>query len=65
MDKIIGTPPSLEEKKAFPNSGNKEMHVFNLYFHLCYNSSEVYEMTVPIYTSHWCLVMSFWLKVFI
>ncbi len=24
---------------------------------------EVSKMTVPIYTSHWCLVMSFWLKV--
>ncbi len=26
-------------------------------------SFEVYEMTVPICTSHWCLVMNFWLKV--
>ncbi len=24
---------------------------------------EVSKMTVPICTSHWCLVMSFWLKV--
>ncbi len=28
MDKSTGTPPSLEEKKALPNGGNKEIHVF-------------------------------------
>ncbi len=27
MDKSTGTPPSLEEKKALPNCGNKEMNV--------------------------------------
>ncbi len=27
IDKSTGTPPSLEEKKALPNCGNKEMHV--------------------------------------
>ncbi len=50
MDKSTGTPPSLEEKKALTNSGNKDgniIHVLKkLYFHLCCNSFEVYEMTV-------------------
>ncbi len=27
MDKRTGTPPSLEEKKALPNCGNKEINV--------------------------------------
>ncbi len=27
MDKSTGTPPSVEEKKALPNCGNKEIHV--------------------------------------
>ncbi len=27
MDKSTGTPPSLEEKRALPNCGNKEIHV--------------------------------------
>ncbi len=52
MDKSTGTP-SLEEKKALPNCGNKDgniIHVLKLYFHLCCNSFEVYEMTVPICT---------------
>ncbi len=29
IDKCTGTPRSLEEKKALPNCGNKEMHVLN------------------------------------
>ncbi len=27
MDKRIGTPPSLEEKKALPNCGNKDGNI--------------------------------------
>ncbi len=49
MDKGNGTPPSFEEKKALPNCGNKDGNIINvlkLYFHLCCNSFEVYEMTV-------------------
>ncbi len=30
-----------------------------LYFHLRCNSFDMYEMTLPICTSHWCLVMNF------
>ncbi len=57
MDKSTGTPPSLEEKKALPNCGNKEIHVLKkMYFHLCYNSLEVYEMTVAI--GHWYKIRS-------
>ncbi len=66
MDKITGTPPSLEEKKTLPKCGNKGGNIINilkLYFHLCCNSFEVYEMTVHIFTSHWCLMMNFWFKV--
>ncbi len=62
MDKSTGTPPSLEEKKALPNCGNKDVniiHVLKFYFPLCCNSFEVYEMTVPLCTSHWCLVIDF------
>ncbi len=32
MDKSTGTPPSLEEKKALPNCGNKEIHVLKNVF---------------------------------
>ncbi len=65
MDKSTGTPPSLEEKKALSNCGNKDeniIHVLKLYFHLCYNSFEVYEMFIPI--CHWCLVMNYFLYIF-
>ncbi len=34
MDKSTGTPPSLEEKKALPNCGNKDgniIHVFKMF----------------------------------
>ncbi len=54
MDKSTDTP-SLEEKKALPNCANKDgniIHVLKLYFHLCCNSCEVYEVTEPICTSH-------------
>ncbi len=42
--------PSLEEKKALPNCGNKEINVpKKKYFRFCCNSFEVYEMTTHIY----------------
>ncbi len=59
---IIWTPPSLEEKKALPNCGNKDGNINNVlknvYFLVFCNIFEVYEVTVPICASHWCLVMS-------
>ncbi len=30
MDKSTGTPPSLEEKKALPNCGNKDENIINV-----------------------------------
>ncbi len=30
MDKSTGTPPSLEEKKAIPNCGNKDGNIINV-----------------------------------
>ncbi len=48
MDKSTVTPPSLEEKKALPNCGNKEIHLLKI---VCCTSFEVYEMTVPMYKS--------------
>ncbi len=64
MDTSTGTPPSLEEKKALPNCVNKEINVLNFFISTSVATfSEVYEMTIPVCTSHWCLVMSFWLKV--
>ncbi len=30
MDKSTGTPPSLEEKKALPNYGNKDGNIINV-----------------------------------
>ncbi len=59
MDKSTGTPPFLEEKKTPPKYGNKEIRELKN----CIPIFEVYEMTVPICTSHWCLVINFWLKV--
>ncbi len=61
MDKSTGTTPSVEEKKALPNCGNKDGNIIHVLKNWICNSCEVYEMTVPIY--HWCLVMSFCLKV--
>ncbi len=58
MDKSTGTTTSLEEKKALPNCGNKDgnvIHILKKKFHLCCNSFEVYEMTVPVCT-HMSLV---------
>ncbi len=55
MDKSTGTPPSLEEKKGtykLWQTVATKMETINLlenvHFHLCYNSFEVYKMTVPI-----------------
>ncbi len=48
MDKSTGTP-SLEEKKALTNCDNKEINVLK---NCICNSFEVYEITVPICTSH-------------
>ncbi len=66
--KSIGTPPSLEQKKRhFQNCGNKDRNIIHL-FKNCISISvatvlEASKMTEPICTSHWCLVMSFRLKV--
>ncbi len=45
MDKSTGTHPSLEDKRALPNCGNKDGNIIH-----------VFEMTVPI--CHWCLVIT-------
>ncbi len=59
IDKSIGTPPSLEQK----NDGNI-IHVFKNCISISVATVlEVSKMTVHICTNHWCLVMSFWLKV--
>ncbi len=54
MDKSTGTPPSLEEKKALPNCGNKDGNIIHLLKNCISTSvatvSTVYEMTVPICT---------------
>ncbi len=31
MDKSTGTPPSLEEKRALPNCGNKEINALKFF----------------------------------
>ncbi len=59
--------PSLEQKNALPNLWQQRWE-HNSCFKNCISISvatvlEVSKMTVPICTSHWCLVMSFWLKV--
>ncbi len=38
MDKSTGTPPSLEEKKAFPNCGNKDGNIIHVLKH-CISTS--------------------------
>ncbi len=66
IDKSIGTPPSLEQKNALQICGNDGniIHVFKNCISISVATVlEVSKMTVPICTSHWCLVMSFWLKV--
>ncbi len=44
MDKSTGTHPSLEDKRALPNCGNKDGNIIH-----------VFEMTVPM--CNWCLVI--------
>ncbi len=51
----------------FQNCGDKDENIVHV-FKNCISISvatvlEVSKMTVSIFTSHWCLVMSFWLKV--
>ncbi len=45
--KSIGSPPSNER---LCNKDGNIIHVL-IYFHLCWNSFEVYKMTVPMYKS--------------
>ncbi len=52
MDKRTGTPPSLEEKKALPNCGNKDGNIIHVLKH-CISTSVATVlkcMTVPICT---------------
>ncbi len=50
--------------QIFGNNDGNIIHVFkNCIFISVATVLEVSKMTVPICTSHWCLVMSFWLKV--
>ncbi len=60
MDKSIGTHPSLEEKKALPNRGNKDgIHVLKN----CISTSVATVLKcmkwLYTYVPHWCLVSSF------
>ncbi len=60
MDKSTGTLPSLEEKEALPNCGNKDGNIIHVLKN--YISTSVATVSkwlypyVPIY--HWCLVMN-------
>ncbi len=61
------TPFFRTEKMHFQICGNNDGNIIHV-FKNCISISvatvlEVSKMTVPICTSHWCLVMSFWLKV--
>ncbi len=55
MDKSTGTPPSLEEKRALPNCGNKEIHVLKKCIYTSATVLKYFEITVPI-CSHTSLV---------
>ncbi len=46
MDKSTGTLPSLEEKRALPNYGNKDGNIINALKYFISIRFEVYEMTV-------------------
>ncbi len=57
----------MNRKRHFQIYGNNDGNIIHV-FKNCISISvatvlEVSKMTVPICTSHWCLVMSFWLKV--
>ncbi len=59
MGKSTGTPPSSKEQKGTSKLWQQiNQCTYKLYFHLCCNSFEVYEITVHI--CYWCLVMHFW-----
>ncbi len=67
IDKSIGTPPSLEQKNALPNLWHDDGNIIYV-FKNCISISvatvlEVSKMTESICTNHWCLVVSFCLKV--
>ncbi len=64
MDKSTGTPPSLEEKRALPNRGNKDgntIHVLTIFISTSvatvFKSMKWLYPHVPI--RHWCLVMNY------
>ncbi len=59
MVKSTGTPPSLEEKKALPNCGNKDEHIINVLKN-CISTSvaTVLKCMKWLYPCHWCLVMN-------
>ncbi len=63
MDKSTGTPPSLEEKKALPNCGNKDGNIVHVLKN-CISTSvatvlKCMKWLYP-YVIGVCLVMSFW-----
>ncbi len=65
--KVLGHPLLLNRKMHFQICGNNDGNIIHV-FKNCISISvatvlEMSKMTVPICTSHWCLVMSFWLKV--
>jgi len=41
MDISTGTPPSLEEKKALPNCGNKDVNIIHVLKKKCISISVV------------------------
>ncbi len=60
IDKSTGTPPSLEEKKALTNCGNKDGNIIHVLKN-CISTSvatvlKCIKITVPI--CHWCLVIN-------
>ncbi len=60
IDKSTGTPPSLKEKKALTNCGNKDGNIINVLKN-CISTSvatvlKCIKITVPI--CHWCLVIN-------
>ncbi len=62
-DLLVCLRPSSYSPCLFHCYSNKRHSTCN-WFSFCDSKSfEVYEMTVPICTSHWCLVMNLWFKV--
>ncbi len=60
MEKSTGTPPSLEEKKALPNCGNKYLNIINVLNSFSTSVATVLKCMKWLYHMHKSLVFGWY-----